>query len=130
MRSTPSVRSLSERIAARSATVRLVPGRATSGLNRATFMVLREDIRQALRDGWSMRQVWLTLRDEGKVDFGYQAFRRYVRLLAEVEPSALSPRPAQAVATATPPSVRPTSTADASAAGFRFDPQPDPREVF
>ena len=46
--------------------------------NRAIILALRNDIQQALDDGWSVRAVYHTLYDEGQVTFSYQAFRRYV----------------------------------------------------
>lgn len=46
--------------------------------NRATFLNVRADVEQALKEGWLIKTIWQTLYDEGKVDFGYQTFRRYV----------------------------------------------------
>lgn len=130
MRSTPIVRSLSERMADLSRARPLVPGRATAGLNRATVMALRDDIRLALNDGWSMRQVWLTLRDEGRLDFGYQAFRRYVRLFALAGPSSVGSHRASAPSISGPQIGTSNHSPAGSTPGFHFDPQPDPREVF
>ncbi len=130
MRSTPNIRSLSKRIADRSRALPLAPGRATAGLNRATVVVLRDDIRLALRDGWSMRQVWLTLREEGRLDFGYQAFRRHVRLLALSTPTSVAVLPASTTPISGLDVGAPRRPSTESTPGFRFDPQPDPREVF
>jgi hypothetical protein len=46
--------------------------------NRATFLTVRADVEQALKEGWLMKTIWETLYDEEKVAFGYQTFRRYV----------------------------------------------------
>ena len=46
--------------------------------NRATFLLLRTDVEQALTEGWLMKTIWETLYDERKVAFGDQTFRRYV----------------------------------------------------
>ena len=70
-------KSLSERIAA--STVKQAPSR--SAQNRATFLALRVDIKQALDDGWPVKSIWETLHKEGKIDFSYQAFRGYTNRL-------------------------------------------------
>ncbi len=56
--------------------------------NRALVLALRNDIRQALDDGWSILAVYQTLHDEGRLSCSYQAFRRHVNrlLLGKVEP--------------------------------------------
>jgi hypothetical protein len=55
--------------------------------NRTVFLALRPEIQGALDDGWNIKIIWDTLHEEGKVNFGYQAFRRYVNSLI------LSPQP-------------------------------------
>ncbi|CAI3792294.1 MULTISPECIES: TraK family protein [Pseudomonas] len=52
--------------------------------NLAKFILLREDILQAIQGGWSLLGIWTTLHDEGSIDFGYQAFRRYAKRLLPV----------------------------------------------
>jgi hypothetical protein len=42
---------------------------------------MREDVKQALDDGWPVRAVWETLHEEGKITFSYPAFCRYVKQL-------------------------------------------------
>lgn len=49
--------------------------------NLALVLALRKDIQQALDDGWSVQAIHQTLREENKVMFGYQAFRRHVNRL-------------------------------------------------
>ncbi|KGW20484.1 hypothetical protein Y045_401 [Burkholderia pseudomallei MSHR2451] len=71
------MKTLSERIAARVGTA---PA-STSHSNRAVVMALREDIQQAISDGWSILAIYRTLHDEGQVVFSYQAFRRHVNRL-------------------------------------------------
>lgn len=70
-------KSLSERIAERSK--KKSPSR--NAQNRAAFLAIREDIKQALDDGWPVKSIWETLHEEGKVTFSYQAFRGYVNRL-------------------------------------------------
>lgn len=83
-------KSLSERIAAR--TVKKKPSR--SAQNRAAFLALRVDIKQALDDGWPVKSIWETLHEEGKVDFSYQAFRGYANRLILSPPATETPLPA------------------------------------
>ncbi|MDP3331894.1 MAG: TraK family protein [Methylococcaceae bacterium] len=70
-------KNLSERIAAMA--IKKKPSRRAK--NRATFLALRVDVKQALDDGWPVKSIWETLHEEGKVDFSYQSFRVYVNRL-------------------------------------------------
>ncbi len=70
-------KALSKRIAARMK-------KSDAGLkksSRTIFLALRDEIEAALNDGWTVKVVWETLRDEGKVAFSYQAFNGYVNRL-------------------------------------------------
>ncbi len=71
-----SMTSLSERIAAA-----LTTSSHSPHLNRGIVLALRADISQALDDGWSVLAIYKVLRDEGRVHFSYQAFRRHVNSL-------------------------------------------------
>lgn len=73
-------KSLSERIAAR---IQQQPSASTAARNRSVFISLREDIQQAVTDGWSLLAIWQVLFDEQRVTFTYQAFRRYARQLID-----------------------------------------------
>ena len=46
---------------------------------RPSFLALKTDINKALQDGWSMRQIWSTLKDEKKIDCSYLWFRCLVK---------------------------------------------------
>ena len=70
-------KSLSARIAERVA--RKKP--AGNVRNRAAFLALRGEVKQAIDDGWPVKTIWETLHDEEKVAFSYQAFRGYVNRL-------------------------------------------------
>jgi hypothetical protein len=70
-------KSLSARIAERIA--RKKP--AGNVRNRAAFLALRGEVKQAIDDGWPVKTIWETLHDEEKVAFSYQAFRGYVNRL-------------------------------------------------
>ena len=90
--------------------------------NRAIILALRNDIQQALDDGWSVLAVYDTLYDEGRVTFSYQAFRRYVnqihlgKLVAEKRPPRQPNKPA-------------IKSSAALATGFNFNPSPNKVEL-
>lgn len=42
------------------------------------FIALKPDIEQALKDGWTVRQIWNTLHSEGRIKCSYQWFRTLV----------------------------------------------------
>lgn len=54
---------------------------SSSSAHRAVMLIHRPDIQDAIERGCSLLSIWKTLSDEGVVNFGYQAFRRYVRAL-------------------------------------------------
>lgn len=127
-------KSLSERIAERAAKKK--PSR--SGQNRAAFLALKSDVKSALDDGWSVKVIWATLHEEGKVAFSYQAFRAYVNKLILARKEAEQPprvdqtkagqvqpmgaRPAKPAAASTP-------TGPVLSAGFNFQSQADKKEL-
>lgn len=73
-----SLTRLSEAIAKRTLTS---PLSCPAHINRAQFLLLRSDVSCALDDGWSVLAIYKALREERKIEFSYQAFRRYVRSL-------------------------------------------------
>ena len=77
-------KNLSVRIAERAAQKK--PSR--NGQNRATFLAIRGDVKQALDDGWPVKTIWETLHEEGKVSFSYQAFRGYANRLILSSPAS------------------------------------------
>lgn len=99
-------KSLSERIAAR---IQQQSSASAAARNRSVFISLREDIQQAVTDGWSLLAIWQVLFDEQRVTFTYQAFRRYARQLIDsptVEPNCQprhAAKPEQTPITATRP---------------------------
>ena len=70
-------RSLSVRVAER--TARAKPSRGAT--NRATFLAVKDDVKQALDDGWPVKAIWETLHEEGSIAFSYTVFCRYVKRL-------------------------------------------------
>lgn len=130
-------KTLSDRIATRAAKQKPKKG----ARNRAAFLALREDIRQALADGWPVKSIWETLHEEGKVDFSYQAFRGYANrliLAAKPPPGAPSPSPPATPSTTPPTSAPPapatpprpaSQPARVAPAGFSFNPVPNKEEL-
>jgi len=66
--------------------------------NRAAFLALRGEVKQAIDDGWPVKTIWETLHDEEKVAFSYQAFRGYVNRLILSPPANGEATPASVVA--------------------------------
>lgn len=126
-------KSLSERIAAR--TVKKKPSR--SAQNRAAFLALRVDIKQALDDGWPVKSIWETLHEEGKVDFSYQAFRGYANRLILSPPATEPPTPIPAAVVPEPGPGNPTKPASSKTAvkkaeppaGFTFNSEPKKEDL-
>ena len=69
--------SLSERIAQRVQSTKTNRARD----NLLAFLALRDDIKKALNDSYTKKEIWETLRDEQKIAFGYISFTRYVNRL-------------------------------------------------
>jgi len=47
--------------------------------NRASFLALSGEIKEALSEGLSLKAIWETLHDEGKINFKYDTFLRYAK---------------------------------------------------
>ncbi|MBI0995439.1 hypothetical protein HCI47_00015 [Escherichia coli] len=125
---------LTERIAAQMQTQK--PTR--SGQNRAAFLAQRDDIKEALTDGWPVKAIWKTLHDEGKISFGYDAFISYVNSLIRSpgEPEKATARPPAssqpAPKKATPATPKPAPSAShkpGEIPGFNFNPSPNKADL-
>tara|TARA_Y100001956_G_scaffold80912_1_gene97076 strand:+ start:8678 stop:9013 length:336 start_codon:yes stop_codon:yes gene_type:complete len=46
--------------------------------NLSAFLANKEEIEAALEDKWSVKVIWETLHDEGRIGISYQAFNNYV----------------------------------------------------
>jgi hypothetical protein len=51
--------------------------KGTGVKNRAVFLVLRADIKEAMTDGWALKQIYRTLHTQKKIAFSYQTFVNY-----------------------------------------------------
>ena len=129
-------KSLSARIAERVA--RKKP--AGNVRNRAAFLALRGEVKQAIDDGWPVKTIWETLHDEEKVAFSYQAFRGYVNRLilsppvsGEAAPAAVgADQPRQAVSKLPPQSARTLAEwkpEKPTATGFTFNRTPKKEDL-
>jgi len=128
-------KSLSARIAERIA--RKKP--AGNVRNRAAFLALRGEVKQALDDGWPVKTIWETLHDEGRVAFSYQAFRGYVNRLilspsanGEAAPLVMADQSGQAAPRSAPQSARTPAEwkpEKLAATGFTFNKTPKKEEL-
>ena len=87
--------------------------------NRAVFLALLPEIRQALDEGWAVITIWRTLHAEQKIGFSYQAFRLYVNKLI-LTPARTRP---------TSPSLPREPGSAKGTSGFTFNPVPNKEEL-
>lgn len=76
-------KNLSERIAERAKSKKMSP----TSKNKVAFLALQKDIKLAIDDGWSIKDIWDTLIDEQKISFTYKTFRIYVNQYILVKPN-------------------------------------------
>ena len=126
-------KSLSERIAERAKKKK--PSR--NAQNRAAFLAVRADVKQAIDDGWPVKNVWETLHEEGKVTFSYQAFRGYVNRLILASKPDVATAPATLGEGSTPDAGKPaaegasntTRQKPAALPGFTFNANADKKDL-
>ena len=59
--------------------------------NRVLFLALREDIKEAMKDGWALKQIYRTLHSQKNITFSYQTFVNYANeLILKPKPSPVS----------------------------------------
>lgn len=104
--------------------------RSARTVNRAFVIAHKEEIREALEGGFSIKDVWETLSEEGAVPFSYQAFRRHVN------GTILNSKPSSKTAQSSPAKPAPMSSSpskskqSAGIPGFTFDPNPNRKDLF
>jgi hypothetical protein len=123
---------LSQRIAQRAQTKKPTQ----QGKNRAAFLAVRDDVQNALNDGWSVKTIWETLREEGRIQFGYDAFMGYVkRLIRSGQPTAptrdasSTVLPSEKRDQGKPAPEAAAKKADNAIGGFTFDPSPNKEDL-
>jgi len=53
------------------------------GYNNVVFLALRDEIKEAIKDGWSLKVVWKQLKQEDKIKCSYTTFLNHVRRLRQ-----------------------------------------------
>jgi hypothetical protein len=101
--------------------------KGTGVKNRAIFLVLREDIKEALKDGWALKQIYRTLYTQKKITFSYQTFVNYandlilkpkrMQLIINQEANGNTPGQEQTIKPTEP---KPKKSYELP--GFKFDP--------
>jgi hypothetical protein len=60
--------------------------------NRVAFLGVKEDVREALDQGWPVKTIWAHMTEQKRIGFGYDTFlvyvRRHLRPAAEQVPAA------------------------------------------
>jgi len=94
-----------------------------------------------MADGWNVMSIWETLHEEGKVNFGYEAFRKYVNrlillptpIVAATEIEGINAQKEPAVETKQQPMKllpNKTTAQPPQNGGFVFDPEPKKEDLF
>ena len=101
--------------------------KGTGVKNRAVFLALREDIKEAMTDGWALKQIYRTLHTQKNITFSYQTFVNYANELI------LKPNQSLVISTQevnaktleqeqTVPATEPVTKKPHELPGFTFDP--------
>lgn len=65
--------------------------------NRVAFLAVRNDVRQALEQGWPVKTIWAHMVEQERIGFGYDTFltyvKRHVRSAAEAPGAVRASRP-------------------------------------
>jgi len=69
---------MEKRLSQRMAENAVTENRSNAKLNLASFLLIRDEIYEAINDGWSVRYTWEVLYKEKKITFGYQTFLNYI----------------------------------------------------
>ncbi len=77
------MRKLTEVLAARAA--KKVPMKHER--NRIAFLACIEEIKEVLGGGWTIKDIWEALTEEGRISFGYEVFRGYVKRMIPAQPA-------------------------------------------
>lgn len=84
--------------------------------NKVDFLILKDDIADALEKGWPIIAIWGTLHEEGKITTSYNTFRlniaKYINGQTNIRRS------------------NQTAKTKSAAKGFVFDPKPDLSKLF
>ena len=117
-----TIKTLSERL--------VIHAKTQDGKSRAVLLALREEIQQAIHDGWPIKAIWELLKTEGKIDVGYHAFNKRVNRL--IKPSLVKmDTQTQESKKETPKKNTQvvTKTSSTQASGFTFNPTPNKEDL-
>ena len=91
--------------------------------NRAVFLVLREDIKEAMKDGWALKQIYRTLHTQKKITFSYQTFVNYANdLILKPKQSLVISKQEANGKEQTVPTTEPKTKKSHELPGFKFNP--------
>ena len=95
--------------------------------NRVVFLALREEIKEAMTDGWALKQIYRTLHTQKKITFSYQTFVNYANdlilkpkqslVIIKNETCSKNPEQEQTV-----PATEPITKKSHELPGFKFNP--------
>jgi hypothetical protein len=98
--------------------------------NLAAFLALRDEIRQALNDGWPVYHIWETLHEEQKITASYTTFCGQVRRLLGKGKPGQPPVPAAGLPSLPAPTAsRPGAGRTPLKDGFIFSSTPNDEEL-
>ena len=101
--------------------------KGTGVKNRAVFLALREDIKEAMTDGWALKQIYRTLHTQKKITFSYQTFVNYANdlILKPNQSQVILKQEANGKTVGQEQTVQPTEPITKKSyelPGFKFDP--------
>ena len=101
--------------------------KGTGVKNRAVFLALREEIKEAMTDGWALKQIYRTLHTQKKITFSYQTFVNYANdlILKPNQSQVILKQEANGKTVGQEQTVQPTEPKPKKSyelPGFKFDP--------
>jgi hypothetical protein len=108
--------------------------------NRVAFLGVKEDVREALDQGWPVKTIWAHMVEQKRIGFGYDTFlvyvKRHLRPAAEpvAAPRSRGPRPTAPPPTGSTESRTPRASVQAPPVqdqlpGFTFNAAPNREEL-
>lgn len=114
--------SLEQRIAARVART----AGAQRSARRVAFLAQQDEIAQALAAGWTVKDIWRTLSEEGRITVCYQSFCEYVNRWIRNTAKPARHRHAATSEVAAQPNETPRRP---TPSGFTINPQPKKEDL-
>ena len=93
------------------------------GSGRVEFLALRQEIQDALNDGYLVKEVWQYLKDKGVISIQYRMFIRYVNRFLKSNEILVAPLPKESQVQIESTSLQqPIQTTEKPHKRFEFDP--------